>query len=124
MTKYSVKYAQNYGIFKEVALFSEWIPEVVLINFCDDLSNEIDNCTAVEAVDLETGAIVYGFYADEDTGGTVYEVYSDEEDPVIYGIYGKEPEDEPEPEDEGLEFDNCDDDCGFDPYLGCYTDDV
>lgn len=89
MTKYSVKYAQNYGIFKEVALFSEWIPDVVLVNFCDDLSNEIDNCTAVEAVDLETGAIVYGIYADE-----------------------------------GLEFDNCDDDCGFDPYLGCYTDDV
>ena len=21
------------------------------------------------------------------------------------------------------EVDNCDDDCGFDPYLGCYTDD-
>ena len=67
----------------------------------DNLSNEIDNCTAVEAVDLETGAIVYGIYADEDTGGTVYEVYSNEEGP-----------------------DNCDDDCGFDPFLGCYTDDV
>lgn len=101
MTKYSVKYAQNYGTFKEAALFSEWVPDVVLVNFCDDLSNEIDNCTAVEAVDLETGAIIYGIYADEDTGGTVYEVYSDEE---------------------GL--DNYDDDCGFDPYLGCYTDDV
>lgn len=21
------------------------------------------------------------------------------------------------------EVDNCDDDCGFDPYMGCYTDD-
>ena len=93
MTKYSVKYAQNYGIFKEVALFSENIPDTMLVNFCDELSNEIDNCTAVEAVDLETGAIVYGIYADE--------FYSNEEEP-----------------------DNCDDDCGFDPYLGCYTDDV
>lgn len=101
MTKYSVKYAQNYGIFKEVALFSKNIPDNVLVCFCDDLSNEIDNCTAVEVVDLETGAVVYGIYADEDTGGTVYEVYSDEE-----------------------EHDNRDDDCGFNPYLGCYTDDM
>lgn len=101
MTKYSVKYAQNYGIFKEVALFSENIPDNVLVCFCDDLSNEIDNCTAVEAVDLETGAVVYGIYADEDTGGTVYEVYSDEENP-----------------------DTCDNDCGFDPYLGLFTYDV
>lgn len=28
----------------------------------------------------------------------------------------------PEVEDYG-DWDNCDDDCGFDPYLGCYTDD-
>ena len=88
MTKYSVKYAQNYGTFKEVALFSERTPEVVLVNFCDDLSNEIDNCTAVEATDLETGTLIYSIYADEE------------------------------------DSDNCDDDCGFDPYLGCYTDDV
>ena len=27
-----------------------------------------------------------------------------------------ESEDEPD-------WDNCDDDCGFDPYMGCYTDD-
>ena len=89
MTKYAVKYAQNYGTFEEAALFSEWVPAVVLANFCDDLSNEIDNCTAVEAIDLETNSVVYGIYKDEE-----------------------------------FEFDNCDDDCGFDPYLGCYTDDV
>lgn len=88
MTKYSVKYEQYYGNFKEVALFSERIPEVVLVNFCDDLFNEINNCTAVEAVDLETETLVYSIYADEEGS------------------------------------DNCDDDCGFDPYLGCYTDDV
>lgn len=29
-------------------------------------------------------------------------------------IYDRDSWDEP---------DNCDDDCGFDPYLGCYTDD-
>jgi hypothetical protein len=28
----------------------------------------------------------------------------------------------PEESDEP-DWDNCDDDCGFDPYLGCYTDD-
>ena len=93
MTKYSIRFAVNCGAFEKAALFSDLIP-VMIDNFCDDLFDEIDNCTAVEAIDLETGAIVYGIYADE------------------------------EPEDEGLEFDNCDDDCGFDPYLGCYTDDV
>lgn len=94
MTKYSIHLAINYGTFEEAALFSEWVPAISLVNFCDALSYEIDNCTAVEAIDLETDSVVYGIYKEE------------------------------EPEDEGLEFDNCDDDCGFDPYLGCYTDDV
>lgn len=93
MTKYSIRFAINYGTFEEAALFSDWVPAMTLVNFCDDLSNEIDNCTAVEAIDLETNSVVYGIYEEE------------------------------EPEDEGLEFDNCDNDCGFDPYLGCYTDD-
>ena len=30
--------------------------------------------------------------------------------------------DDPKPIEEDF-CDNCDDDCGFDPYLGCYTDD-
>lgn len=89
MTKYSIRFAINHGTFEEAALLSDWVPAMTLVNFCDDLSNETDNCTAVEAIDLETNAVVYGIY-----------------------------------EDEGLEFDNCDNDCGFDPYLGCYTDDV
>lgn len=89
MTKYSIRFAINYGTFEEAALFSEWVPTMTLVNFCDDLSNDIDNCTAVEAIDLETDSIVYGIYANEES-----------------------------------EFDTCDDDCGFDPFLGCYTDDV
>lgn len=101
MTKYSIRFAINHGTFEEAALFSDWIPAMTLVNFCDDLSNEIDNCTAVEAIDLETGVLVYGIYADEDTGRTVYEAYSDGEGP-----------------------DNYDDNYGFDPYLGCYTDGV
>lgn len=87
MTKYSVKYAQNYGVFKEVALFSENVPHSTLVRFCEDLLTEIDNCTAVEAVDLETGAIFYDVYAKEDS-------------------------------------DNCDNDCGFDPFIGLFTYDV
>lgn len=93
MTKYSIRFAINHGTFEEAALFSEWVPAMTLVNFCDDLSNDIDNCTAVEAIDLETDSVVYGIYADEEL--------EDEEGP-----------------------DNCDDDCGFDPFLGCYTDDV
>lgn len=93
MTKYSIRFAINHGTFEEAALFSEWVPAMTLVNFCDDLSNDIDNCTAVEAIDLETDSVVYGIYADEEL--------EDEEDP-----------------------DTCDDDCGFDPFLGCYTDDV
>ena len=26
-------------------------------------------------------------------------------------------------EDDWEDYDDCDNDCGFDPYLGCYTDD-
>ena len=29
-----------------------------------------------------------------------------------------------EEDDEDYYFDNCDDDCGFDAYMGCYTDEV
>lgn len=80
MTKYSIRFAIDHSTFEEAALFSDWVPAMTLVNFCDDLSNEIDNCTAVEAIDLETGAIVYGIY------------------------------EEKEPEDEKLEFDAYNDD--------------
>ena len=93
MTKYSVSYSLNFNVWTPVALYSSDLPQKIVENFCDYLF-EIEGCTGVEVTDLETGAVIYGIYEEE------------------------------EPEDEGLEFDNCDDDCGFDPYLGCYTDEV
>lgn len=94
MTKYSVSYSLNFDAWTSVALFSSDLPLEIIENFCNCLF-EVEGCTGIKITDLETGATIYSVYVDEE-----------------------------EPEDEGLEFDNCDDDCGFDPFLGCYTDDV
>ena len=88
MTKYSVSYSLNFDAWTPVALYSSDLPQKIIENFCNYLF-EIEGCTGAEVTDLETGAVIYGIYADEEK-----------------------------------EFDNCDDNCGFDPFLGCYTDDV
>ena len=86
MAKYSIRTFHKFNTFEPIALFGDVVPSPALEEFCDAYFNNVEDCTGVEVVDLETGAIVYGVYADD---------YDD----------------------------NCDDDCGFDPYLGCYTDD-
>lgn len=60
--------------------------------------------------DVLTGFCDAYFDTVEDCTGV--EVVNLETGEVVYGTYI----------DDGFE-DNCDDDCGFDPYLGCYTDD-
>lgn len=87
-TKYSIRTSHKYNTFEPIALFSDCVPSDALIEFCDAYLNNVEDCTGVEVINLETGEVVYGTYVDDDTE------------------------------------DNCDDDCGFDPYLGCYTNDV
>lgn len=88
MTKYSIRTSHKYDTFEPIALFADHAPFPSLIKFCDIYLDTVEDCTGVEVIDLETGELVYGVYADDDE-------YSDD----------------------------CDNDCGFDPYLGCYTDD-
>lgn len=88
MTLYSVSYFCG-NEETPCALFSDTTPEEVIMTFCDDLMNSIDNCDRVYIVNIDTGVVLYEI--------------SDALDGEYWGI---------------------DDDCGFDPYLGCYTDDV
>lgn len=87
MTLYSVSYFCG-NEETPCALFSDTVPEDVIMTFCDDmLESGVDNCDRVRMTNLDTMQMVY------------------EVTPC-----------DPEPWD-------IDDDCGFDPYMGCYTDD-
>ena len=90
MTLYSVSYFCGEEE-TPCALFSDTTPEEVIMTFCDDLFNAIDNCDRVYIVNIETGVVLYDVCA-----------------------FGYNPDLEPA---------DIDDDCGFDPYMGCYTDD-
>ena len=92
-TKYSIRTSHKYNTFEPIALFSDCVPSDALIGFCDAYLDIIEDCTGVELIDLETGEVVYGIYADDD----------------------------PDAWDNDCCFDAWDN--GFDPYLGCYTDD-
>ena len=97
-TKYSVEVCvcdAETGDYTPVGLFADFVPVHVLHDICETLLGNIEGACAVVAVDMDTGEIV----ADTDT----------------------DPDDDYW--DDGCPIDDCDDDCGFDPYMGCYTDD-
>ncbi len=76
-----------------VALLCESIPIGVAADMCLALWNDIEGAGDVAIVDENTGEIVWSYAVERQR--------------------------------EELEWfdDFCDDDCGFDPYMGCYTDD-
>ena len=91
MTLYSVSYCCG-NEETPCALFSDTVPEDVIMTFCDDLLySGVDSCDRVYVVNMETGVILY--------------------DVCSFGY------------NSDLEPADIDDDCGFDPYMGCYTDD-
>lgn len=97
------------------ALFSDTTPEEVIMTFCDDLLNAIDNCDRVYIVNIETGVILY----DVCSFG-----YNPDLEPADLDDYALECLEHANDCDPDWEPAGIDDDCGFDPYMGCYTDDV
>ena len=93
-TRYSARWCWEGKDSESVALFSADVPQEVLVDFVDSLWANAANWQAGEGEDLRWVDCI-----DMETGEVVAE-RSDWDEPA--GI---------------------DDDCGFDPYLGCYTDD-
>lgn len=76
--------------WESVALFSDIIPNEVLIDMAWALWNDVDGAADLAIMNMETGEIVWNAADAQE--------------------YDYEPAD-------------IDDDCGFDPYMGCYSDD-
>ena len=74
-----------------VALFSDIIPEGVLVDMACALWNDVEGAADLALMDMDTGEILWNAADAQE-----YECDPD---------WG------------------CDEDMGFDPYLGCYTDD-
>lgn len=96
-TKYSVRICFKGKDSESVALLADTIPHECIVDFVDSLW--------ANGVDWQDGKCNLNWVdcIDMDTGEVVYDRNS---------------WDEPD-----LFDDDCDNDCGFDPYLGCYTDD-
>ena len=93
-TKYSARWRWEGKDSESVALFSADVPQEVLVDFVDSLWANAANWQAGEGEDLRWVDCI-----DMETGEVIAE-RSDWDEPA-----------------------NIDDDCGFDPYMGCYTDD-
>ena len=93
-TRYSARWGWEGRDSESIALFSADVPQEVLVDFVDSLWANAANWQAGEGEDLRWVDCI-----DMETGEVIAE-RSDWDEPA--GI---------------------DDDCGFDPYLGCYTDD-
>lgn len=96
------------------ALFSDTTPEEVIMTFCDNLLDTVVGCTCVRMTNLDTMQMVYEVKpcASKDFGPL---------DLYDYALECLEHANDCDPDWEPA---GIDDDCGFDPYMGCYTDDV
>ena len=98
MTRYSVDvYAKE--SWESIALFSDAVCFSAMVDFCVSQFANGNSLTLpakdIAIIDLSTGEVIWD--------------------------WGDECQTDSEPwDDEPM---NIDDDCGFDPYLGCYTDD-
>lgn len=92
-TKYSVRWCFKGKDSESIALLSDSVPHDSIVDFVDSLW--------ANAGDWQSGddCLLWVDCIDMEIGEVVAE-RSDWDEP-----------------------DNCDDDCGFDPYMGCYTDD-
>ena len=93
-TRYSARWCWEGKDSESIALFSADVPQEVLVDFVDSLWANAANWQAGEGEDLRWVDCI-----DMETGEVIAE------------------------RSDWDEHDNCNDDCGFDPYMGCYTDD-
>lgn len=93
-TKYSVRWCFEGKDSESIALFSDAVPLNSIVDFMDSLWENNADWQGHSITDLRWIDCL-----DMETGEVIY-LCSDWDEP-----------------------DNCDDDCGFDPYMGCYTDD-
>ena len=93
-TRYSVRWCFEGKDSESIALLSDTVPHESIVDFVDSLW--------ANAGDWQSGndCLRWVDCIDMETGEVVH-LRDDWDTPDIY----------------------CDDDCGFDPYLGCYTDD-
>lgn len=99
-TKYSVRWCFEGKDSESIALLADTVPREVIVDFVDSLWANVadwdDNDRTLRWVDC----------IDMDTGEVIHDCDSwDESDP------------------DWPDMSKYDDDMGFDPYLGCYTDD-
>ena len=123
MTRFSLEIHTADDGWNSVALFADTVSFSAMItcaNAVYDNGNSISTpCDTAAIIDMETGEIVW----DTDDLPSILEsgahIVNDQVTcpPSAWGDYAKDWDfDDDEPGD-------IDDDCGFDPYLGCYTDD-
>lgn len=108
MTKYSVSVLHN-GEWNGVALFADTMNFHAIVTFCYEQFECGNSLTTpgedMTIVDLGTGEVLWSWQAAQD------------------GEYDEEWLNDDDYWDDGcpIEPANIDDDCGFDPYEGCYT---
>lgn len=93
-TKYSVRWCFEGKDSESIALLSDAVPREAIVDFVDSLWANSADWQGNSITGLRWVDCI-----DMETGEVIAE-RSDWDEP-----------------------DNCDDDCGFDPYMGCYTDD-
>ena len=98
-TKYSGRWCID-GASESIALFSDKVSLAALQGWVDSIWENHGDLDWVDVIDMDTGEVVADRYSFDEVGDDDWD-----------GDYW----------DGGCSIGN--EDCGFDPYLGCYTDD-
>lgn len=129
MTRYAVDIFRN-GNWDSIALFSDEVSLDAMVAFSGEQFNNGNSLTTpaenIAVIDMMTGELLWDWESGTQTNPSAFilEAKSDEAfDAFLQAFTAGDDVKRRDPEDWDYDEFGVDDDCGFDPYLGCYTDD-
>ena len=130
MTKYAVDIFRNRN-WETIALFSDEVCLDAMIAFAGEQFNNGNSLTTpaenIAITDMTTGELLWDWengVQETNPSAFILEAKSDEAfDAFLQAFTANDDVKQRNPEDWDYDEFGVDEDCGFDPYLGCYTDD-
>ena len=129
MTRYAVDIFRN-GNWDSIALFSDEVSLDAMVAFSGEQFNNGNSLATpaenIAVIDMMTGELLWDWESGTQTNPSAFilEAKSDEAfDAFLQVFTAGDDVKRRDPKDWDYDEFGVDDECGFDPYLGCYTDD-
>lgn len=122
MTKYAIDIFRGED-WEPIALFSDEVSLDAMVACAGAQVNADDSIINTRVIDMTTGELLWDWESGLPSSFILEATSDDAFDAFLKAFTADDDVKRRDPEDWDYEEFGVDDDCGFDPYLGCYTDD-